>query len=123
MKERQVVEVELACVRDVRGEQGERVCNHRRAKLDDERRVPRSRQTLGDPVLVPGKVREVRPERRVVQRDLTPAPAYMREVDRAEHWRASAGIRMLREGDEVEDTCKDLRREDRDLHEHVAARE
>ena len=121
MKGRQVGEVGLARVGDVGGEQGERVFNHRPAELDDERRVPRSGQTLGDPVLVPGGVREVCPERRVIQRDLTPAPAYMREVYRAEFW--PVGIGMLREGDEVEDACEDLHREDGDWNEHVAARE
>src|SRR5712672_2222291 len=121
MMERQVVEVELARVGDVGGEQGERVFNHRPAELDDERRGPRSGQTLGDPLLTLGGVREVCPERRVIQRDLTPAPAYMREVDRAEHWRA--GIGPLRERDKVEDACEDLRREDGDREEDVAVRE
>ena len=33
------------------------------------------------------------------------------------------GIGLLRERDEVEDACEDLRGEDRDRHEHVAVRE
>jgi len=45
----------------------------------------------------------------------------MREVDRAELWRARTG--PLRERDEVEDAREDLRREVRDWDEHVAARE
>jgi len=43
-------------------------------------------QPLGDPILMPGGGgREVRPERRIVKRDLTgtPAPTYMRDVDPA----------------------------------------
>ena len=78
------MKVELTRVGDVRGEQGEYVFTYPAAKLDDERRVPCAGQPLGDPVLVPGGVRKIRPERWVVQRDLTPAPAYLRKVDRAE---------------------------------------
>jgi len=66
-------------VGDVRQEQGERVFTQRPAKLDDVRGVPCAAQPLGDPTLVPQMGREVRPESRVVQRDLMPASAYVRD--------------------------------------------
>jgi len=64
MKERHIVEVELARVGDVRD-------------------ILRARQPLGDPVLAAGGAGKVRPERRVVQH-VTPAPHTFVEVDRAE---------------------------------------
>ena len=84
IKERHIVEVEFACGGDERQEQGDRVFTHRSVEIDDKRRVPRAGQSLGDPLLVPGPGKEVRPESRIVQRDLTPAPAYMRDGDPAE---------------------------------------
>ena len=115
-----VVEVELARVGDVRGEQGDRVFTHHRVNLDDERRVPRAGQSLGDPVSAPGGGREARPERRVVERDLTPAPTYMRDGDPPR----PVGPQKGRPGDaEVEYPRENLCREDGDRNEHIAARE
>ena len=116
-KGRHVAEAELARVGDVRGEQGHRVFIHRPVKLDDKRRVPRAGQPLGDPFLVPGGGRKVRPERRVIKRNLTPTSAYMRDMDPTQR------IGQPRECDEVEDTHKDLWREDEDRQENVAGSE
>jgi len=65
------------------GSQGEPVFTHKHVELDHERRIPRAGQPLVDPLLVTGGVREVPQESRVVQHDLTAAPAYVREVDQA----------------------------------------
>jgi len=121
MTGRKIADPELARVGDVRQEQGDRFFTHRPGKIDDERRVPGAGQPLGDPLLVPRIGREVRPERRVVQRDLTPEPAYMRDGDPA--LPPSGGMGLRRERDEVEDAHKNLQREDGDWNEHVATRE
>jgi len=111
-------------VGDVRCEQEDHVSIYRRAELDDKRRVPGAGQSLGDPVLVPRGGREFGPERRVVQRDLTPVPAYMRDRDQARAQSGGIGPRRGRnDGVEVEDAYEDLHREDGDRDEHIAARE
>jgi len=58
-----MMEVELACVGDVRHEQGDRVCIHQFAEINDERCVPRAGQAFGNPLLVPVPGRDVRPKR------------------------------------------------------------
>jgi len=108
----------------VRGEQGSRVSIRRLAELDDERRVPRAGQSLGNPFLVReiGALQEVRPERRVVQRDLTPMPAYMRDSDGAAKSQ-SVGIGPHRGYIEMKDAGENLRREGGNRNEHIAAGE
>ena len=59
----------------------------------------------------------MRPERRVVKRNLTPTSAYVRDMD------PTRRVGQPRERDEVEDTREDLRSEDGDRQENVAASE
>jgi hypothetical protein len=59
----------------------------------------------------------VGPERRLVQRNLTPSSAYVCDTGPDQR------IGLLRECGEVEDAREDLRREDGDRSDRVAARE
>jgi len=52
--------------------------NKENVSFDDERRIIRTREPLGDPVLAAGGAGKVRPERQVIQHNVRPAPAYFR---------------------------------------------
>jgi hypothetical protein len=76
--------------------------------VDDEQYVPRTKQQPGNsPSPCARGSRNPRPQRRVVQRDLTPAPAGVRDTDPAE--RRHDVPALLREHEEAElerSSCK-----------------
>ena len=92
---------------DVPREQGEYLwagCAH---KINNQRRVPRANECLGDPLRSGQETQDAGPQGRVVERNLTPALANVRNRDPAQSGQAGRPRRLL-ERVEVKDARKEL---------------
>ena len=107
MKLRQAAEPKLASLGDVSGEHGQDLWEGRAREVDGQRRVTRANKCLGDPLRTRRVSRDAGPQGRVVERDLTPSLAHMRDRDPAQS--AQVGRpRRLRERVEVKDSREEL---------------
>jgi len=78
---RQVVGPELADMGDLRIELGEYLYVRHAHNVDVERRIPRAKQRLGDPLSAQRGSRDPGPQRRADERDLMPALIYVCDHD------------------------------------------
>src|SRR6267142_4234646 len=104
----QAAKLELASVGDVWLEAGEYLRTWSAPKPEDQRRIPRANQRLGDPLRASRESRDPGPQRRVVKRDLTPALTHVRDRDPTKLTRQLGHPERLRERTEVEDPREEL---------------